>query len=73
MRKRRDYGQISKIEDLPVIRSRGLRADFKNRLFARNQEPGGYGRILKIVFLPVIEDWVLRAYFKNRLFARNRK
>ncbi|MSB43689.1 vitamin B12-binding protein [Lactobacillus ruminis] len=52
MRKRRDYGQISKIEDLPVIRSRGLRADFKNRLFARNRRLGFTGRFQKSSFCP---------------------
>ena len=37
MRKQRDYGQISKIEDLPVTEDWVLRADFKNRGFARNR------------------------------------
>lgn len=43
MRKRRDYGHILKIGDLPVTEDWGLRADFKNRGFARNQEPGVTG------------------------------
>ena len=33
------YGQITKIAILPVIRSRNLRANHKNRHFVRNREP----------------------------------
>nr|WP_143454968.1 vitamin B12-binding protein [Ligilactobacillus ruminis] len=52
MRKRRDYGHISKIGDLPVIGSRGLRADFKNRGFARNRRLGFTDRFQKSRICP---------------------
>ncbi|CDC56572.1 putative uncharacterized protein [Ligilactobacillus ruminis CAG:367] len=63
MRKRRDYGHISKIEDLlyghiskigdlPVTEGWVLRAYFKNRGFARNQEPGVTGRFQKSGICP---------------------
>ncbi|AEN79038.1 Hypothetical protein LRC_18070 [Ligilactobacillus ruminis ATCC 27782] len=50
-----------------------LRADSKNRRFARNRGLPFYGQISKIDVLPVTESWLLRANPKNRLFARNRK
>ena len=50
-----------------------LRADLKNRHFARNRELEFYGQISKIDVLPVTEGCILRADFKNRHFARNRE
>nr|WP_270351961.1 vitamin B12-binding protein [Ligilactobacillus ruminis] len=40
------------MEDLPVIRRRGLRAYFKNRGFARNREPGVTGIFQKSGICP---------------------
>ena len=52
MRERRDYGQILKIEDLPVIEDWVLRADLKKWRFARKREPGVTGRFEKTVICP---------------------
>ena len=56
---------------LPVTESRHLRANPRNRRFARNRGQVFYGQISEIGFLPVMESQHLRADFKNRLFARN--
>ena len=50
-----------------------LRADFKNRRFARNGGLPFYGQIPEVGILPVTDGCFLRADFKNRRFARNRR
>ncbi|TGJ59125.1 vitamin B12-binding protein [Ligilactobacillus ruminis] len=46
------YGQNSKIGVLPVSEGWILRAEFKNRCFARNRGLHFTGRIQKSVFCP---------------------
>nr|WP_270627076.1 vitamin B12-binding protein [Ligilactobacillus ruminis] len=46
------YGQNSKIAILPVTKNWVLRAEFKNRHFARNRELHFTGRIQKSPFCP---------------------
>jgi len=46
------YGQISKIAILPVTEGWLLRADFKNRLFARNRGLAFTGKSQKSPFCP---------------------
>ncbi|KRM83135.1 hypothetical protein FC25_GL002052 [Ligilactobacillus ruminis DSM 20403 = NBRC 102161] len=52
----RNYGQIPKIDVLPVTEDCILRANPKNRRFARNREAAFYGHIPRIDILPVTED-----------------
>ncbi|RGK48480.1 vitamin B12-binding protein [Ligilactobacillus ruminis] len=52
MRARLDYGQISKIDVLPVTEARHLRAESKKRGFARNGELHFTGRFQKSLFCP---------------------
>ncbi len=51
--------------------SKNLRANLKNRRFARNRGLHYYGQISRITVLPVTGDYILRAEFKNHRFARN--
>ena len=67
----RHCGQIPKIDVLPVTGVWLLRANSKNRRFARNWSLAFTGRFPKIDVLPVTGAWLLRADFKNRRFARN--
>ncbi|MBD9205416.1 MAG: vitamin B12-binding protein [Lactobacillus ruminis] len=46
------YGQISKIAVLPVTEGWLLRADFKNRHFARNRRLAFTGKFPKSAFCP---------------------
>ncbi|MBD8999624.1 MAG: vitamin B12-binding protein [Lactobacillus ruminis] len=46
------YGQISKITHLPVIEGRLLRANLKNRRFARNRGLSFTGRFQKSPICP---------------------
>ncbi|EGM51726.1 hypothetical protein LRU_01240 [Ligilactobacillus ruminis SPM0211] len=60
------------LADLSVTEGGILRANLKNRLFARNRGLGFTGRIQKNGFLTVTESCLLRANPKNKRFDRNR-
>ena len=57
---------------LPVTGGCLLRANPRNRRFARNRGQVFYGQISEIGILPVTESQHLRADFRNCRFARNR-
>ena len=65
-------GKSQKAPILPVTESRILRANPKNRPFARSRELDFTGKSQESPILPVTESRILRANLKNRHFDRNR-
>ena len=64
-------GKSQKAPILPATESRILRANPKNRPFARNRRLHFTGKSQKSTILPVTEGRILRANLKNRPFDRN--